>query len=87
MESWKSGSQMTRTIDLRHWAQMGDIVPRCRDSTFSALKGSVPMTVPLESGSAVRGTRLAPASFDHNQPFRGGRRVKKAPPTRAGLSS
>ena len=51
MESWKSGSQMTRTIDLRHWAQRGDIVPRCRDRTFSALEGSVPMTVPLESGS------------------------------------
>jgi hypothetical protein len=59
MESWKSGSQMTRTIDLRHWAHRGDIVPRCRDRTFSALEGSVPMTVPLESGSAACGTRLA----------------------------
>ena len=39
MESWKSGSQMTRTIDLRHWAQRGDIVPRCGDRTFSALEG------------------------------------------------
>ena len=64
MESWKSGSQMTRTIDLRHWAQRGDIVPRCRDRTFSALEdrtfsaleGSVPMTVPFESESG-RGSR------------------------------
>ena len=56
MESWKSGSQMTRTIDLRHWAQRGDIVPRCRDRTFSALEGSVPMTVPSESESG-RGSR------------------------------
>ena len=47
MESWKSGSQMTRTIDLRHWAQRGDIVPRCGDRTFSALEGSVPMTVSI----------------------------------------
>ena len=39
MEWWKSGSQMTRTIDLRHWAQRGDIVPRCGDRTFSALEG------------------------------------------------
>ena len=56
MESWKSGSQMTRTIDLRHWAQRGDIVPRCRDRPFSALEGSVPMTVPFESESG-RGSR------------------------------
>ena len=61
MESWKSGSQMTRTIDLRHWAQRGDIVPRCRDRTFSALEGSVPMTVPLESGS--RHTSIRGAMF------------------------
>ena len=47
MESWKSGSQMTRTIDLRHWAQRGDIVPRCGDRTFSAFEGSVPMTVSI----------------------------------------
>ena len=44
MKSWKSGSQMTKIIDVRHWAQRGDIVPRCRDRTFSALEGSVPMT-------------------------------------------
>jgi hypothetical protein len=43
MESWKSGSQMTKIIDLRHWAHRRDIIPRCRDRTFSALEGSVPM--------------------------------------------
>ena len=67
MESWKSGSQMTRTIDLRHWAHRGDIVPRCRDRTFSALEGSVPMTVPFESesgrGSRRRHTSIRGAMF------------------------
>jgi hypothetical protein len=43
MESWKSGSRMTKIIDLRHWAHRRDIIPRCRDRTFSALEGSVPM--------------------------------------------
>ena len=61
MELWKSGSQMTRTIDLRHWAQRGDIVPRCGVRTFSALEGSVPMTIPLESGS--RHTSIRGAMF------------------------
>ena len=77
MESWKSGSQMTRTIDLRHWAQRGDSVPRGRDGTSAALEGSVPMTVPLESGSAP-GERACP-SFVRSQSTvpRGGAVIRK----------
>ena len=42
MESWKSGSQMTRTIDLRHWAQRGDIDPDVETGLSPRLRGACP---------------------------------------------
>ena len=41
MKSWKSGSQMTRTIDLRHWRR-GDIDPDVETALSPRLRGACP---------------------------------------------